>query len=77
MGMSNAQLTFGLMSGVEPMAPYAVGDILVRARDRVRCVVTQVERDPEAVQPEVMFCVRLDTGVNCVLYPRDVAYRSR
>jgi hypothetical protein len=73
-GMS-AQLTFGLMSGIEQAAPYAEGDILVK-HDHTRFVVTSVVRDADAKEPEVILAIRLDNGASCVLFPREVAYRS-
>lgn len=72
----STQLTFGLMSGVEQVAPYAEGDILVKHNGK-RVVVTQVERDSEAAEPEVILAFSLDNGANVVLFPREVAYRSR
>lgn len=70
------QLMFGLMSGVEKVAPYAEGDILVRKRgDRV--VVKGVVRDAESVEPEVLLCVSLASGNDCVVFPREVLYRSK
>jgi hypothetical protein len=72
----STQLMFGLMSGVEQVAPFAEGDILVR-HNGTRVVVTQVERDAEAREPEVILAVSLENGANVVLFPREVAYRSR
>ncbi len=72
----STQLTFGLMSGVEQVVPYAEGDILVK-HNGTRVVVTQVVRDEDAKEPEVILAVALDSGHNCILFPREVAYRSR
>jgi hypothetical protein len=75
-GMNNAQLTFGLMSGVEKAAPFAEGNILVK-RNGLRLVVTRVERDSEACEPEVIFGIALVGGAEVITFPREIAYRSR
>lgn len=71
-----SQLTFGLMSGVEKVAPYAEGDILVKHNGK-RVVVKSVVRDVDACEPEVILAIGLETGNDCVVFPREVAYRSK
>jgi hypothetical protein len=74
--MSNAQLTFGLMSGIEQAAPFAEGDVLVK-HNGLRLVVTSVVRDAEAKEPEVILGLAFSTGATVVTFPREIAYRSR
>lgn len=70
--MSNAQLTFGLMSGVEKVRPWAEGDVLVKHNGR-RCIITQVSDD---IHGQVAICIALDNGADCVVLEREVAYRT-
>jgi hypothetical protein len=74
--MNQLTMNLGGLSGTETVTPYAAGDVLVTNSGK-RLVVTQVERDADAAQPEVLLCVRLDNGANCVVFPREIAYRSR
>lgn len=71
--MNSAQLTFGLMSGVEQAAPFAEGDILVtKAFGRV--VVHSVD---DNVNGLVFVSTRLDNGNSVLVLEREVLYRSR
>lgn len=70
------QLMFGLMSGVEKVQPYAEGDILVH-KSWGRLVVKSVDRDETAAEPEVLLCIKLSDGNDCVAFPREILYRSR
>jgi heat shock protein HspQ len=73
---TSAQLTFGLMSGENKIAPYAVGDVLVH-RTFGRIVVVDIDRDPEAKEPEVLVCAAQTDGRTCIALPREILYRSR
>jgi hypothetical protein len=68
-----SQLTFGLMSGVEKVAPYAVGDVLVKHNSE-RYVVTLVDSNDNG---GVFVCVNLKSGAEAVILEREIAYRSR
>lgn len=72
MGMSNEQLVFGLMSGVEKVAPWAEGNIIVKHSGR-RYVVTHVSDNLDGA---VLCCIALDNGAECVVLESEVAYRS-
>ncbi len=70
--MSN-QLTFGLMSGLIPVTPFAVGDIL-NTKSSKRVVVTQIS---DNLDGQVFVCVNLETGSECIVLEREIAWRSR
>jgi hypothetical protein len=76
--MTNTQLTLSTYGNPhqEKVVPYAAGDILVRTKDHERVVVERVERDPEAKEPEVLLCISLVSGLPCILFPREIAWRS-
>ena len=71
-----SQLTFGLMSGVEQAAPYALGDVLVH-KTFGRIVVLDVVRDADAAEPEVLLCAKQAAGADCIAFPREILYRSK
>jgi hypothetical protein len=70
--MNNAQLTFGLMSGVEKFQPWGHGDILVTKSGR-RVVVTLVDDNIDGL---VLVGVDLKSGGDVVVLEREVQYRS-
>lgn len=71
--MTNAQLTFGLMSGETKAEPIKAGDVLV-TKPFGRVLVTAVsDNNHGAVYP----AIRLDDGSDCVVLEREVLYRSR
>ena len=74
----NHQLTFnmGALSGTETVAPFAAGDIVTH-RTWGPLVIKSVQRDADAVEPEVLLCVKLSNGCDCVTFPREILYRSR
>lgn len=68
-----AQLVFGLMSGVEKALPAEAGDQIVKANGR-RYVVKATD---DNIDGAVYVCVSLDSGADCVVMEREVAYISR
>ncbi len=71
--MNTTQLHFGLMSGVEQVAPFAHGDIVVKADGR-RYVIMHADDNADG---GVFVCVNLSTGADAVVLEREIAYRSR
>ena len=69
-----AQLTFGLMSGIEKVRPLAPGDIIVTHKSK-RYAISHVSEDGDT--HPVYVCVSLDSGEEAVILGREVAYRSR
>ncbi len=66
--------SFGARSGVEQFRPYAEGDIIT-TKSGVRMVIASLE--PEAYAEPALICIRLDTGADgCIVFPREVAWRS-
>lgn len=74
--MQQLGLNMGGLSGTETVAPYAQGDILMH-KSWGRLVVRQVERDADAAEPEVLMCIKLSNGADCITFPREILYRSR
>lgn len=60
----------------ETVRPYAEGDILAH-KSWGRVVVKSVVRDAEAAEPEVLMCIKLENGADCITFPREILYRSR
>ena len=63
----------GALSGVEKVAPFAVGDVIVKA-DGARHVITGVD---DNIHGLVFLTVNIGTGRECVVLEREVEYRSR
>lgn len=68
-----AQLTFGLMSGVEKVDPIAEGDVIVTHKSE-RHVVRVVS---DNIHGAVYLTTNLKSGADCVVLEREIAYRSR
>ena len=66
--MNNAasQMVFGPMSGIVPVEPFAVSDIIVHKNGR-RAVVTHVDSNDAGA---VMVCIYLDTGTDGIILDR-------
>lgn len=61
-----AQLTFGLMSGVEKFAPIAAGDVLVTHSGR-RAFVNAVD---DNIHGAVYLATDVKTGADCIVLER-------
>lgn len=64
----------GARSGNERVEPIKHGDIL-QTKCFGRVVVTHADKD--AYERGVYVCLRLDNGNECVVFDREVEYRSR
>jgi hypothetical protein len=73
--MSQEMFSFGGRSGIETFRPYAAGDIVTH-QAWGRLVIRSVVRDTEAREPEVLDCINLTTGADCITFPREILYRS-
>jgi hypothetical protein len=59
----------------ETVKPFSEGDIIVH-RTWGWLVIKSVDRDPEACEPEILLCVKLTDGSDCITFPREILYRS-
>ncbi len=71
--MTQAQLTFGLMSGETKQDPYAAGDIVVSKGERF--VVEAVE--PGAYARPALILVSLVDARKAIKFENEIDYRSR
>lgn len=65
--------SFAALHGTEKARPWSEGDILVR-HDARRFVITHAS---DNINGQVAVCVALDTGRECVILEKEVAYRTK